>query len=229
MSFFVIPEVNEYNEITKREMNEEMKKKFNELVEKCKQEQKTYQENKPILSEEDKKELIERANFLLDTMLSAWADSSLPEYEYSIDYTKEKFSMKLSQQVSLGLMRRGFNTDSQWENETCKYTICFDVDDCRMCKVEKNENLPKVHEKIEKLLEERKKRKQEIEDYSMLTVLNEWLFNGQQPVKASEYDEDFCVAVASRLSDYDEETKNLWCNYSLSKHEFNLKIQNVLK
>lgn len=223
MSFVLFPEENEFNAIQKRELDDEMKQKFDELHLKYENDKKAASDLLPKRSEEEVKELQERAKFFIDQILSAWADKVFNACQYEIDYKNEKSPVDLIRSVSLGLVHRGFVANSSYSGKyKLQYNIKFDTSDPKMYTLDVNE-LPGVKDKIKLLWRIRQRRLQQIEDESF-RILNEWINNGQQNVKAIHYDDNqLCEDVAQNL--HDKYNCKIWCEYKKKKREFVISFQ----
>ncbi len=223
MSVYVIREHNKYEEIVKRELDEETNKKLADIIEKTKIAQKErWEKLKPKQTDEEKKELKERAHQLVQEMLLPWGESSALKTEFEIDYSLEQYGDELGRVVFCHLVNRGFNCDSTVYRQKQTFVIEFDAWDnlFTMRKLEANNDLPNVQNKMIKLLEERQRERQLIEDATR-DILTEWTLNGQNNVKNKLWTKRVCKAICSNIN---EKRDSLWCQYYKKTKEFFIKV-----
>lgn len=224
MSVYVIREHNKYEEIVKRELDEKTNKKLADIIEKTKIAQKEQWEKlKPKQTDEEKKELKERAHQLVQAMLLSWGESSELQIEFDVDYTLEKYGDELGRVVSCNLLNRGFGCDATCYKQKQTFVIEFDAWDSlfTMSKLEANNDLPIVKNKMIKLLEKRQQERQLIEDATH-DILKEWTLNGQNNVKNKLWTNSVCNAICFNIN---EKRDSLWCHYDKKTKEFIIEVQ----
>jgi len=215
MVISIIPEDNEWNRITERKLDEETIQKLKKL-----QPPPVYTQRK-IMSEEDKKYVIEKTKMFGDMLLLEWEKSLENRIIVEIDFTNEKYAEELSSNVSFYLMDRGFKEIQSRVigSKKHKYVISFNIYDPRNSEIEKND-LPNVKAKIIRLLTEIKKRNQDLEDYSY-ALIQQWLSNGQNVVDAPNFDSKFCETLCWKVK---EKYSRFKCQYKKDSHKFVLSL-----
>jgi len=210
-------EENEFTKINEHEWSLEMKEKlkFLKKIEKDKQ-----QILKPKeLTEEEKEEIEKKIQYYVDFMLLKWSNVEDEMIAITIDYSNEKNCDKISWGVFRKLINYGFSCSSSSTKDFVEtYDLYFDDSNIRKKIIEKNNG--QVRDKIERILNKKKKTKQDIADYAF-QITEEWLLkNNQQPVLASsDKHPKFCAYVSNYVC-----SKDLWCTYDKNTHSFTFSI-----
>jgi hypothetical protein len=190
-----------YDTIVKRDLEKEAKQKLEAIVLKIiNDNQQLLDQKKPKLPKQEEEELKERAKNLSEEMLMRWCESSESIIEFEVDCAFEKHGSDLCTLIWNNLTYRGFHTDSQGILQKQKFFIKFDpcTDSFTMNKLERNNDMHNVKNKMNKLIDERRQELQLAED-GAFDVLTQWIANGQQNVKNLLWPKSVCNLICYNI------------------------------
>jgi hypothetical protein len=164
-------EKNEYNTIVEKIMNDEMKQRYEELLLEHIKKQEEISKETQIGKEKLKKQIFQYVR----KVIKKWSNDDCNVITIDDYFGDSEF------EIGEEFIRRGFKMKDLIGSSTI-YDVWFDDSNFYLEILERNKDLPKVCEKIKRILLKEKRRNQEIEDYAH-EVFSEWLFT-QKNVKA---------------------------------------------